>query len=313
MKEKLKSNKSNLSNLKRKIKPIKILVLIFITIFIFYWLASKISIVESFKIILKSNLIFILLSILLLLITLIIIIFRWLFIVRTLHSSAGFKDSLSSVMSACALNSVLPSKLGDFFKVYYFKDKGISKMVGAVFTERVFDIISMAFLLFIGSIILNKLIFIYISLLIMLIAFFTLSIFYVMRKKIRKFNNQLFSNILYSINWIIKRPTKAFVLFMFSLLIWFCSVMQIYFLFLAVSVYVDFVYFSAAIIISIFISLIPVTIAGMGTREGAIIYLFSSFAANENLLAAGLLFSFFRYWFLSILGLPFLYLTLHRK
>lgn len=314
LREKLRSNKSIYFNLKKKINPVNILIISIITILIFYLLSSKISFLKSFQIILKANPSFILLSLLFLLLTLFFIMIRWLFIVRTLHSKAKFKDSLISIMCALALNSVLPSKLGDLFKVYYFKGHGISQMLGAVFTERVLDITSLTLLLLIGSLILNKLTFIYISLSLILMFILLVSFLYILRKKLRKSTkDSLLKNLLYSINWIIQRPRKGIILFLLSLLTWFCSITQIYLLFLAVSANVDFLYFSSAIIIVIFVSLIPITIAGMGTRESAILYLFSSFANNDVLLAAGLLFSFFRYWLLSILGIPFLYLAINKR
>ena len=310
----MRSSKLIYFNLKKKINPVNILIISIITILIFYWLSSKISFLDSFQIILKANLSFILLSLLFLLLTLFFLMIRWLFIVRTLHPKAKFKDSLVSIMSASSLNSILPSKLGDLFKVYYFKEHGISQMFGAVFTERMLDIVSLTLLLLTGSLILNKLTFIYISITIILMFILSLSFLYLVRKKLRKSTKySLLKNLLYSINWIVHRPRKGLILFLLSLLVWFCSITQIYLLFLAVSANVDFLYFSSAIIIVIFVSLIPITIAGMGTRESAILYLFSNFANNEVLLAAGLLFSFFRYWLLSILGIPFLYLAINKR
>jgi len=310
----LRSSKLIYFNLKKKINPANILIISIITILIFYLLSSKISFLDSFQIILKANLSFILLSLLFLLLTLFFLMIRWLLIIRVLHSKAKFKDSLVSIMSASSLNSILPSKLGDLFKVYYFKEHGISQMLGAVFTERILDIISLTLLLLTGSLILNKLTFIYISITIILIFILLLSSLYILRKKLRKSTRYpLLKNLLYSINWIVQRPHKGLILFLLSLLVWFCSITQIYLLFLAVSANVDFLYFSSAIIIVIFVSLIPITIAGMGTRESAILYFFYSFASSEVLLAAGLLFSFFRYWLLSILGIPFLYLAINKR
>ncbi len=307
----MRSNSLVYPNLKKKIKPLNILIISVVTILIFYWLLSKISFLKSIQIILKANLVFIILSLLFLFLILFFLIVRWLFILRTLHPKSKFHDSLISTMSASSLNSILPSKLGDLFKVYYFRNYGISQMVGAVFTERLLDIITLTLLLIMGSLTLNKPIFVYISITIMLIFIISMSLLYVLRKKLNRY--LLLKNLLYSINWIIKRPFKALILFLLSLLIWFSSIIQIYLLFLAVSADVSLLYFSSAIIIVIFISLIPITIAGMGTRESAILYLFSNFASNEVLLAAGLLFSFFRYWLLSILGIPFLYSAIRKK
>ena len=56
--------------------------------------------------------------------------------------------------------------------------------------------------------------------------------------------------------------------------------------------------------LAIFISLIPITIAGMGTRDSAIIYLFSSWASPSVCLGVGFLYTLFAYWFLALIGLP---------
>jgi hypothetical protein len=44
----------------------------------------------------------------------------------------------------------------------------------------------------------------------------------------------------------------------------------------------------------------------MGTRDAAIIILFSAYATSGELLAVALLYSLFRYWLLAIAGLPFM-------
>ncbi len=62
----------------------------------------------------------------------------------------------------------------------------------------------------------------------------------------------------------------------------------------------------ANIPIAIFIGLVPVTLGGMGTRDAAIIFLFSVFATPSQLLGVGILFSLFRYWLPSLIGIPFM-------
>lgn len=302
------------SKIRNKISPLRIILMLVVTIAIFYWLFSRISFIESMRIIIKSNPYFILLSLLMILVSLFLIIIRWMLIIRSLYPKVRFMDSMISIMSALSLNSILPSKMGDIFKVYYFKEHGVSRVLGAVFMERIFDIVSLALIVLMGSLILDKKIFVYIALAIILAFILSASLIYLLRKKLKESKKYaLLKNILYSINWIVQRPKKGITLLLLSLIIWFFSISQIYLLFLAISINVGFLYFSSAIIIAIFVSMIPITIAGMGTRESAIIYLFSSFATNETLLAAGLLFSFFRYWLWSIIGLPFLIYSINKK
>ena len=302
------------SKIRKKISPLRIALMITATAVIFYWLFSKISFIESIRIITRSNPFFILLSLIMLVLSVFFIILRWMLIIKSLSPKTGFMDAMVSIMSASSLNSVLPSKLGDIFKVYYFKECGVSKVVGTVFTERLFDIISLSLILITGSVIINRNIFVYIGLIVLLaLIFFTLGVYF-LRKKLKKSKKyNLIKNLFYSVNWIMQRPKKGLALFLLSIIIWVCSILQIYLIFLAIPIEVNIIYFSSAIIIAIFVGLIPITIAGMGTRDSAIIYLFSSFAAGEKLLAVGLLFSFFRYWLLSIIGIPFLIYSINKK
>ncbi len=94
--------------------------------------------------------------------------------------------------------------------------------------------------------------------------------------------------------------------FFYSLLIWFISIVQTMTFFYAVGTNVPLLFTVANIPIAIFIGLIPITLGGMGTRDAAIIFLFSEFATPEKLLGVGILFSIFRYWLLSLIGIPFM-------
>ena len=65
-------------------------------------------------------------------------------------------------------------------------------------------------------------------------------------------------------------------------------------------------YTVAVVPIAIFVGLVPVTIAGMGTRDAALIYLFSAYASDSASITVGLFFSLLRYWVLALAGIPFL-------
>jgi uncharacterized membrane protein YbhN (UPF0104 family) len=62
----------------------------------------------------------------------------------------------------------------------------------------------------------------------------------------------------------------------------------------------------ANIPLAIIIGQIPITLGGAGTRDAAIILLFSDYARPEQLLGVGILFSFFRAWLLSLIGIVFM-------
>lgn len=289
------------------------IILIIITGLIFYFLFSKISFKNVVQIIISSNIYYLLLSILLLLAVLFTVVLRWYCLINTISPRFSFKDALISFMISTPLNSLLPSKMGDFFRVYYFKSESLSKIIGTIFTERIFDLFVLIIALFLSSLFLGTKIFTFLSLILLsLLIIFILAMNGL--RKIKMFNiNKLANKFLHSLKWVFKNPKKGFFLFFLTILIWLLSFIQIYFLFLSLSLIINFWYFIAAMVIVIFISMIPITIAGMGTRESAILFFFAKLASIEPLLAAGLLFSFTRYWLPSLLGLPFFWFIFSKK
>jgi uncharacterized membrane protein YbhN (UPF0104 family) len=63
---------------------------------------------------------------------------------------------------------------------------------------------------------------------------------------------------------------------------------------------------TASLLPAMFAGLLPLTLAGMGTRDSALIVLFDGYATGAQSLGVGLLYAFFFRWLLSLLGLPFL-------
>jgi len=57
---------------------------------------------------------------------------------------------------------------------------------------------------------------------------------------------------------------------------------------------------------SIIAGIIPVSLWGVGTRDGALAYLLQDLTSLENALSAGFTYTVVVYWFLGLLGLPFL-------
>jgi uncharacterized protein (TIRG00374 family) len=91
-----------------------------------------------------------------------------------------------------------------------------------------------------------------------------------------------------------------------GILIWLGSAFQIYLLYLAVGQHVPFTFCIAVVPIAILIGFVPITVAGMGTRDLSLVYLFSAYSTGSASISVELLFLFLRYWILSLLGMPFM-------
>ena len=55
---------------------------------------------------------------------------------------------------------------------------------------------------------------------------------------------------------------------------------------------------------SILVGIVPVSLWGVGTRDGALAYFLQGFTSPENAISAGFLYTAFVYWLLGLIGLP---------
>ena len=218
-------------------------------------------------------------------------------------------------MAAVTLTSITPSKSGDVIKAYYLKDRiPPSKTVGSLLTERIFDVFMLISFSLIGMAFYQKyefatIIFGFLLLLIVLIFILHTNV----RLPIKESWNEKLQNIALSMKTLIKNRKALLAVILSSFSIWFLAVVQTLMFFYALGIDLSFLFTMANTPIAIFIGMIPVTLGGMGTRDAAIIFLFSEFATPEKLLGVGILFSIFRYWLLSLLRIPFMQNTMNKN
>lgn len=219
-----------------------------------------------------------------------------------------YLECFCMVMGSHSLASVTPSKAGDLVKAYYLKDKiPISKTVGSVLTEKALDIFILLLLCLIGLVFYPRLWMLIIAVIIIIgiIVFFVLSHLDVNLPIKESWNDKL-QNMLLSTRALIKDKKKFFVVAIDTSALWFIAIIQTVFFFFALGIDVPLLFTMANIPIAIFVGMIPVTLGGMGTRDSAIILLFSNYGNPSELLSVGILFSLFRYWLLSLMGIPFM-------
>ena len=92
---------------------------------------------------------------------------------------------------------------------------------------------------------------------------------------------------------------------------WFASMVQTKLLFDGVGAVVTLGFTVAALPVALFVGLLPITFAGMGTRDSAMLVMFAAYATQAQILAVGLLYTFFGYWLLALVGIPFAKKALH--
>ena len=137
----------------KKNQLIKIAVSFLLAFLILYFFISNAQIGEIIKIISNVNFLFLLMAFILFYFVLVIKSLRW----KIFLKNAGFNEKFSSIIEVYFLgqfiNTLLPARLGDFYKSYLmrknFKISG-SKALGTVFIDRLFDI-TLTIILFVLS------------------------------------------------------------------------------------------------------------------------------------------------------------------
>jgi uncharacterized protein (TIRG00374 family) len=316
----MKTSKNGIGNLLMTIdlktnNGVKFFFIIAITIVIFFLIFQKINFNEVISIVISANKFYILLSIIPLGVSLFFNAIRWRSVLSAMGYEITLKECFVLFMAAIPFSSITPSKSGDIVRAYYLKNKiPITHTVGSVITERIFDLAVLLFFSLIG---------IYFSgaqefALIIIFFMFLLGMFMILTYNVSKLPisetwSLKIQSFFISVKDLIENRRKLLSVIVSSFSIWILAILQTMLLFSALSITVPPMYIIGTLPIAIVIGMIPVTLGGMGTRDAAIIMLFSGYATSSQLLAVALLFSLFRYWLLAIVGLPFMRIALKNQ
>jgi hypothetical protein len=287
-------------------KSIKFIFFIAFTILFFYLIFKNLNIASLKEILININWYYLAVATLIILLTSLISARKWQVILKAIDHNIKFTDSFNIIMATYPVSATTPAKAGDLIKAHYLKNSiPSSQIIGAVVTERLIDIVVLSLYSLVGAIILkNQLILIIALSIIFLIPLLLITInkikipFLNWQNRINNFS--LVSKVFF------KKPQKLLPVIFYSLMLWLFLIISVKVLFLSFGINIPFLYMITAFPMAVFIGLIPITIAGMGTRDSAIIYLFSFWAGPSICLGVGLLYSLIAYWLLALLGLPFM-------
>lgn len=279
-----------------------------ITLAIFYVIFRKIDFFAVINVLSRANPIWLALVIFLSFFGIAIIAKRWQILLKMMEYNFQYKECFNLVMGALPLTSITPSKSGDLIKAYYLKGKvPASRTIGAVIAERTFDVLSLVLISLVGAIFCKK--YEIIGIMIFIIICIIVTLFIVHKSfnlPIRESWNEKLKNLAYSMKRLTNNKRVFVVIVVYSLFPWLLAIIQTIAFFYALKIDIPLSFTMANIPIAIFIGLIPVTLGGMGTRDAAIIFLFSEYATPSELLGVGILFSIFKYWLMSLIGIPFM-------
>lgn len=233
---------------------------------------------------------------------------RWKIITRQLGAPITLWESVWIVMAAWPLGAVTPAKSGDLVKILFLRNMlPYAKTTGVILAERMMDLAILSLCALLGGLWLSESISVWIGggFLLGMVLFYTVAstpLFSLLPQRIGK----LSGDVLEASVRVYTKPLTLLLTLAITLLNWSCTFLQTWIIFLSLGAEVPLTYTLSALPIAIFVGLIPITLSGMGTRDSAIVFLFQNYTTYEASIAAGLLYSIYGYWLLTLIGIPFM-------
>lgn len=235
----------------------------------------------------------------------------------------GFGQANRLILAASVLNMVLPSKMGDLAKAYFMRDRGHlsgSLALSLVVFEKACDMLSLLLWCAFGLMLYPEkdLLFwlmtvgvsggLVVGILLLSSRQFTQLFFaavsrFAPKKLKKKLEKLRFSwGEMHDYFWRDRHHLAKIA--STSILIWFGHLLQIWFFILALNAWVPLLDNLALSPLAILAGLMPLTFAGVGTRDAALILFYQPYFAPATGAALGLLCTS-RYLMPAIAGLPF--------
>ena len=300
---------------KKKIKFTKHIFVLLLTIIIFIFLFSKIDFFEIMKILMNINILLLSIAIFMSIFTNIFLkSLMWRKILKCFDCDMSIKEAFFVRFAGYSFKLLFPMKLGEFVRTLYLKkQRNLSLKEGSA--SVIFDIMLSIFVLIslaLVNILLLKINFVNLffiiimglifSFIILLCLKTTKNFIFAILKKIHKGFYNGFKSLFY-FEKISFRKQSYFLIFAFFIQL--IMLINYYILSKAINLSIPFSKMILIFPMIIIISIIPVSIAGLGVREGLIILFFSEFASAQSLLSFGILISFVEYLLPALLGLFF--------
>jgi glycosyltransferase 2 family protein len=305
-----------------RLKDIKTWVSFAVVIILFYILFSQLNIDEFVSVVLKANIFLFMSALVIFFAVFPLLALRWRMLLKNIGLKIHFGELNAFIFLQWFVNSIVPAKIGDLYKAYLVKKHHIfsmSKILGTIFVERLFDLIfiaffsiTSAFIVFSGAF--PHEIFLPAEILVLLIICLFISVFFIKRfkKKIRSILPQKikarFGRFEHGISKSV-RLKDIFLLCIYSFLIMFVQISVTYLICLSIGLDISFMQAVFITMVSALVTIIPLTPAGAGFGEFAIAAIFLMIGIEKNLAISAAILTRATYWLLLISGGLFYIIT----
>jgi glycosyltransferase 2 family protein len=240
------------------------------------------------------------------------------------ENKIGFVEANRLILGSSVLNMVLPSKMGDIAKAYFLRDRnnlsGTLSLVIVIF-EKACDLLSLLLWCIFGLFFYPEKNALFWGLTAIITGGFLIGVgllawrkfanlFFTLSSKIaptgiKKKLLQMQDSWGEMHNYFWSDRKQLLLITITSIFIWFLHLLQIWFFILALKAWTPFIISLALSPLSILAGLLPLTFAGVGTRDAALIWFYQPYFSEAVGAALGLLCTS-RYFLPALIGLPFL-------
>ncbi len=264
---------------------------------LFIYILIKVNIYNIFREISNANIFFIFLSLIFVLIGLFTQTLKWFVIAKKQKMNLNFKEAFKINFVSNFYGFITPSKIGTIIRVEYLKKYtgNIGKGLCNFILDKILDTASVIFIAILFSYIFkNKFeipLGIFTSL---LFGFILITLFFINKDRSKFFLKIFFRRFvpermenkarLTFDSFYENIPRKRYFLqfFLLNLINWIVIYFVMYIIALSLNINVPFIYFLAILPIGTLVSMIPISISGLGTREVVLISLFKIFEVSAT-------------------------------
>ena len=273
----------------------KNIIKLIITIIMFYFLFQYVDFDKLIAILAKSHGGTILVALLFQLASTYLAAYRWKLIMHLLVFNENFSYYVKSYFKGTFFNQVLPSSIGgDAVRIIDLTQKGYDKKdaVYGVFVDRVVGLVGLLVLNLLATVIFYGAFDNNFSMLIILITVAGISGFAMLfhLEKIKFLANYKFLNLFHRLakrlNNLYADRTLLIKHISISVVVHFFSVLTLYALALSIDFHMDFQIFLIAVPPVFLLTIVPISLAGWGIREGAMVGIFMLIGADETKVLA---------------------------
>ncbi len=230
---------------------------------------------------------------------------RWQTVLRAAGLGTSFGRCFQLTMAAWPLGTLTPAKSGEFVKGLAVPNRTLG--LGTVLTERVLDILVLGLFGLLAGLwwwhplaMAGGAFGVLAALGVLLGTPFVLSVLPDIRLRVRL---EAFLSVS---PMLLSQPRLLLACLLTSGLNWFLSMGQLWYLLAAFGAEMPLGLIVAVLPAAIFVGLLPVTLAGAGTRDAALLVLAGTAAAPAGVLAASVIYTFLGYFLPGFVGLFFL-------